>query len=266
MQLAATDVTGWRSVGQGVWENDFPAESVQLATFTHAEMAADRFSRQLASALDGVANGADPHWTAVTTYYASFYAAQSLLLRCGSGAVRFTGVRGLPFQGVYAISAKASNVYAGRVAVRLSSVGGSSHRATWREIVDLLDDLVGIESNPRAILVLETLKKEISRPRWLSDARNEINYDLTSSPFRMPNWPSLLFKLDNESQVEDELARSEQVRTERRFEIVTMSLAILSAQLREEYRVRGGRIDSRQIREREAILPSHSWLVMHERA
>ncbi|WP_435126631.1 hypothetical protein, partial [Micromonospora tulbaghiae] len=185
---------------------------------------------------------------------------QALLLQSGAGALRVPQIAGVPFRGVFAISLQPSMASAGRTTVMLSPVRGGSHRITWSQTVNLIDEILAFEADARAILVLETLKQEIRDPNWLSDARNEINYDLTSSPFSASIWSSLFVKANSPEELEDELARSVQERVERRFEVVAMALGRLSAQLREEHRRRGGRIDRRQTRARLDLLPSHSWL------
>jgi hypothetical protein len=125
----------------------------------------------------------------------------------------------------------------------------------------LFDDLIAVESDPRSILVLKTFKTELRSPNLLSDARNEINYDLTSSPFRSDGaWPSLLIDLDSPAAVEDELARSTQTRAERRFEIAALALGCLSAHVRHALKRRGVRLDQRQASVRADLLPNRRWL------
>lgn len=250
----------WTQTGS-TWVNDFVPEYVQVAALTHSEMAADRFFQQFASVLDAISRQKDAHWIAVTCYYAAFYAAQALLLQTGHGAVKIPR-GGLPFSGVYSLATSASPTAAGRLQLTLTPVQRSSHRQTWEQVVFLIDEILNQENDARAILVLNTLKQEIQRPKWLSDLRNEINYDLTKSPFLAMLWTSLLSRVSDRDRLEDELARSIQEKPERRFEVVAMALAEFSAQLRSEHLSRGGRIDKRQRRARKELLPDWEWLLM----
>lgn len=264
VDLVDTDARGWTNMGGGAWTNDFVPDAVELATFTHAEMATDRFAQQMASVLDAVASGSDPHWAAVTTYYAAFYAAQALLLQVGQGAIKLPTSATRPFSGVLAVSTAPSATALGRRSVELRKVGGSSHRATWQQLTGLIDDLLVTDTAPRTVLVLETLRREVESPAWpawLSDLRNDLNYDITSSPYAKRFWSSLLFDLDDPGDVEDELARSFQRIPERRFEIVALGCACLSKRLREEHQQRGGRLDQRQRDARRGLLRDQSWLV-----
>lgn len=260
VQLAKAYESAWYQVAND-WHLDLPREVLQQATLTHAEMAGDRFVRQMSTLFDSVGSANDAHWTAVTSYYAAFFAAQTLLLMTGRGAMRIAPTLGLPFRGVAAIRSAPSLVAAGHVTLATSTVGAGSHRATWQQSLDLIDEILVNETDARTTLVLSTLKREIRGSDWLSDARNSINYDVTSSPFASGAlWSSLLLDLTDPGMVEDELARTLQERPERRFEAVALALGCLATQLRSEFRRRGGRLDNRQTTRRAKVLPKWGWL------
>lgn len=261
IELVTAGAGGWLASAPNVWEADVVPDALQLATLTHSEMATDRYCRQIRSTIDSVVAGADPHWTAVTCYYAAFFGAQALLLQAGRGAVRVPPLSTLPFTGVVALASAPSTTSASSTTLTLSRLGGPSHRAVWRLLVELLGEILMGERDARASLVLQTLQAEIRDPVWLSDARNEINYDVTSSPFGARRWSSLLIDIDSPSAVEDELARAKQSTSERRFEVVALALGCLSKQLRCDFVRRGGRIDGRQVKARKGELGAHMWLV-----
>lgn len=260
IDLFESDASGWQQAAGTLWSNTFVAEDAQLATLTHAEMATDRFCQQLRTYMGAVQGDSDPQWTAITGYYLSFYAAQTLLLQAGGGAVRISGSGSLPFRGVLRVERQ--TLAGGRVEITLSRVGKGSHRATWDQTSELIDDLVANESDARTIVILKTLRSEIKLPQILSDLRNEINYDLTSSPFMAASWSSLFMKVASTDELEDELSRASQLRAER-FEIVTMGLAALSSNLRNEFHGRGGRLDKRQKAARQATRVGAEWLVRY---
>lgn len=79
--LIEIEATNWRSSGNS-WETDVEPDILRLATLTHAEMATDRYCRQIASVLTAISESRDPHWAAVTCYYAALYAAQALQGLC----------------------------------------------------------------------------------------------------------------------------------------------------------------------------------------
>jgi hypothetical protein len=262
LELAQIAATGWRWGGQG-WIADVPEVVAQTAALTHAEMATDRFCRQFSSVMHALTDPvADAHWTAVTCYYAAFFAAQALLLQVGRGAVRLPRALGLPMKGVFSIETSPSPIGVGQTEITLTSLSGNPHKQSWTQVKRLIDDVLAVEVDARPTVVLDTLNREIAQPNWLSDLRNEINYDVTSSPFASKMWSSLLTRIDDAERVEDELARSTQEKSERRFEIVAMALASLSAQLRSEHVKRGGRIDKRQKDNRVSLIPNHPWLAM----
>lgn len=168
----------------------------------------------------------------------------------------------LPFSGVFSITKAPSPSAVGQVEITLSRLGGGSHRETWKQVITLINDILSLETGARAMVVLDTLKREIQSPTLLSDLRNEINYDVTLSPHDSSMWSSLLLKIDGPDRLEDELARSTQEKPARRFEVVAMALACLSAQLRMDHLQRGGHLDKRQKKYRESILPGRAWLTV----
>ena len=250
---------GWIKSANQEWSQDVSVDSFQLAMLTQAELATDRFFRQFETLKSGLVNRKDPHWDAVTAYYAAFYATQALLLLSGSGAVRIPS--GGQFEGVLSISSSPSTAAVGQVALTFTKVRGGSHRITWNQLVDLLKEILRAEIDARVILVGNQLIHEVEKPNLLSDARNEINYDMRSSPYTAQAWSSLLLDLQSPTDLEDELARNSQNRPERRFEVVLLAAASLSKELRAEFHGRGGKLDRRQKRARKDIVSSHSWLL-----
>jgi hypothetical protein len=264
ISLAESDPSGWLAspVDRDVFTLDCYDTSLQLATLTHAELAYDRFVRQYASALSAMSStDHDAHWAAVTCYYAAFFAAQSLLLQVGRGAIRVPRLPSLTFSGVFAVERQASPRSAGLLEFRLRRLGSASHRQTWQQVTRLIDDALLHESAPRPILILQTLKLLIEKPELLSDARNAINYDITSSPYTASRWTSLLLDLTEADEIEDALARATDLKPSQRFELVALGLAALSVTLRHDRTARGGQWDKRQLEARDRTLPARVWFV-----
>jgi len=248
-------------------EADLPEEALQIALGTEAETATDRFTRQLATYDSLSGNGKDPLWTAVTAYYAGFFAANALMLACGRGFVNVnpSAVSAATSRGLYSVSVSPASG-AGQLNLALSKIDQSSHRATWHELQVLVDFLSAVAGNgPRERQTFTALSALIARPAWLSQARNEINYDFARDPFQASLWPRELPHLPDEAAVEARILTIIAPRAEQRFELVIASCASLLGGLFQGFARRGGKMDPQRKQRRLgciAACPHLTWLMM----
>jgi hypothetical protein len=255
------------SLQAGVLSADLHEETLQIALGTEAEAAADRFVRQL-STYDRLSEaGADPLWTAVTGYYAGFFAANALMLACGRGLLRVasSAISVAQVGGLHRVGL-GQGTTVGHLKLSLTPITGpASHQATWAAVRELIDGLSRTPGNgPREAQTFAALADLIVGPPWLNKERNDINYDFKRNPFLAGFWPRELPSLTDERAVEARILNVMGPRPEQRFELVMAGCASLFAALSRSFLGRGGKIDpQRRSRRTEAMAacPSLTWLL-----
>jgi hypothetical protein len=265
-QLLAVYGGAFTAHGAGL-SADLPEETLQIALGTEAEAAGDRFVRQLATYDSMSQAGMDPLWTAVTGYYAGFFAANALMLACGRGVLRVdrAAITAAQARGLHRVNIRPGVTF-GQLQLSLTPITGpASHQATWAAVRDLLNDLAATAGNgQREELTFSALAAMIVGPNWLSRERNDINYDFKRNPFLAGFWPRELPSLIDEAAVENRILTIVAPRPEQRFELVMAGCASLFFGLGRSFRARGGKIDpQRRKRRQEAMTacPALSWLV-----
>ncbi len=246
---------------------DLHEEALQIALATEAEAAIDRFVRQLTTYEELSTTGSDPLWTAVTGYYAAFFVSNALLLACGRGFVRVdtSQITGAQQGGLHRVRL-AQGATLGHLELRLTPMGKEgSHKATWKGVRELLADRATTVGNgTREAQVFASLAALIVAPIWLSQERNDINYEFKRNPFQAGLWPRELSHLADAEAIEDRILASISPRPEQRFELVMAGCASLLASLFHRFLVRGGKIDPQRRRRRTTAMLSceHlTWLV-----
>jgi hypothetical protein len=246
---------------------ELPEDVLHIALGTEAEATEDRFARQLAT-YDRLSDaGVDSLWTAVTGYYAGFFAANALMLSCGRGLLRVDSSAIAIAQGGGLHQLKVDEgATLGHLRLSLTPMTGSaSHQATWvavRNLVTALSDTVG--NGPREAQTFTALAALIVAPRWLSKERNDINYDFRRNPFLAGFWPRELPTLTGEEAVEKRILTVLNPRAEQRFELVMVACASLFGALSRNFLDRGGKLDPERRRRRQETLsacPGLHWLL-----
>jgi hypothetical protein len=242
-------------------------QALQLALGTEAEAALDRFVRQVATYEELANVASDPLWTAVTGYYAAFFAANALLLACGRGFVRVdTSQIAIAQQGgLHSVRLTPGSTF-GQLELRLTAMGtGGSHHATWKTVRGVLDDCAATVGNgTREAQVFASLAALIVGPRWLSDERNDINYAFRRNPFLAALWTRELSHLVDHDALEGRLLAAMAPRPEQRFELVMVGCASLLRGLFRRFLTRGGKIDPHRTKRRASAMaacPQLAWLV-----
>jgi hypothetical protein len=153
----------------------------------------------------------------------------------------------------------------GRLEVTLRrSAGRSSHAVTWAQVSRLVEQAVAtsLPGTPgeQAFAAYRAL---VTHPRYLSDVRNEINYDVGRNPFVAGMWPTEIFTLPDADAVYDRVLRFAEPSEERRSEVVLVGAASLLRQLRDVRSELGARVDRRRADQRRAAFsdcPEMAWL------
>lgn len=235
------------------FEVDVFEDEVQAAWIGDVELAYDRAISQASTFGWLLTDGRDPLWIAVTGYYAAFFSCKALLTMTGSAsrAVRLP-VAGIT--GLHHIYTK-SSTYVGRITVTCDRIAQDSHRATWRSLRRLLQEVMSVEtSGTVGLLVLAQIDDYVYRPTWLSDFRNVINYSVDVSPRGGSMWASTLRSLDDVAALEGRLITGGRVRDEQRTEMVMLTCCALMSSLYGEYLDRAARPDRRLGEWRDAVL------------
>jgi hypothetical protein len=246
---------------------DLPEEALQIAIGMEAEAAADRFVRQVATYESLLQTSGDPLWTAVTGYYAGFFAANALMLGVGRGLLRVdpTTVTVAQSGGLHRVEV-APGGSVGHLSLRLTPVSGyGSHVATWAAVRDLLTVLGATAGNgAREAQTFVALGALIVGPPWLSRERNDMNYDFRRNPFLAGFWSRELPDLTGENAVASRILSVLSPRPEQRFELVMAGCASLFFGLSRRFVARGGRLDPQRRATRRRVMgacPSLEWLV-----
>jgi hypothetical protein len=246
---------------------DLQEEALQVALGTEAEAAVDRFVRQLVTYDRLSTAGVDPLWTAVTGYYAGFFAANALMLACGRGLLRVntTVISVAQTGGLHRVRLGQGSA-PNDINLTLTPVAGpGSHQATWASVRELLMDLAATVGNgPHEAQTFASLAGLIVHPRWVSTERNEINYDLERNPFLAGFWSRELPSLTGENALESRILSATSLRPEQRFELVMTGCASLFGGLSREFLRRGGKVDPQRRGWRRAAMascPDLQWLL-----
>ena len=172
----------------GTLEADLVVSDFSRALIADLEAVCDRFVSQCLAYVTLLQSSVDAAWTAVTGYYAAFFAVRALHAVLGSGTRR---VSGNPYvsNGTYRFGIRPS-VYAGRGIISLKKLGGSSHAESWQLFIRELRSLANLPAlDPRSRAILTSLADIVTKPVLPSTFRNEVNYGLENASAR-PAWRS----------------------------------------------------------------------------
>lgn len=234
-----------RQPSSRTWEVDVDEQVAQSMFASDQERTLDRVALQLATYCKVLTLGVDPTWTAITGYYAAFFAANALLLGSGEVTYSLAPVGPVP-SGMYRVVGTYIGGYPPKITIKLASLGGGSHRATWSSLARLVAEIArlgGLDSRSQTILL--TLQALVSKPTQLSDFRNTINYSLDQGAFARLRWQSEVVDVADAESLEERLLQVSAVRDEVRVELVCLCCSSLLAALYSAYSKRTVRVDKR---------------------
>lgn len=222
----------------GDWEAAYDIAVQQLRTYAHA--------------LQTIHN---PAWTAVTGYYAGFFAARALLFGVGIGHRTIPGIGGAR-GGLYEFTIAPTVRSIGTTTlVAVQASGGGSHKAAWNAFDGVVGQLMGVGGlDMRSLNILSEIHGLIAGPPHVSAYRNSVNYSLDVSTSSVSQWPSELSRIKDVANLEAALGVTAHGRAEHRIEqgmLVAMSwLKALYA----DYLARADRPDRRRATQRRAAV------------
>ena len=195
----------WLPMQSGYVQLDASSVTASFAEAMASEIA--RFScatyESLLDAVPGDHSGRALGWALVRHYYATFYAAHSLLRISGKSVTmlssntaallnsvggQYLGISPRVSPGLHLVEIDTNNV--GRVLIsKIGSDKGGSHRKMWERFVQLVKDvefqLINTQGQSQdaldAVDTLTELRKQLCRQgqkdgAWLSSVRNDLNY------------------------------------------------------------------------------------------
>jgi hypothetical protein len=235
---------GMRKVSKRQWEVDVPVDALQAARVSDVERTYDRLVRQLLSYRALYKSQIDSGWTAVTGYYAAFFAAQTLLSLLGMSARNVTHLPSVK-PALYYL-AEGPSQYPNQALLTLHGQAQGSHRFLWVQFGRAIDDAIQIPGNDAATLgVLSSVRQLVNGPPSITQSRNLINYSVDLKPTHLGLWASEFAACDSEGKLESRVMATSPVHEGQRFELVALSAASLVRALYADYLGRVPRADRR---------------------
>lgn len=188
---------------------DLPEASLQAGWVGDWESAYDIAVRQVGVYASLVTAEADPTWSAVTGYYAAFFAARALLTALGRSSCQVQSQGVLP-TGLMSLQRLPTSTSVGTVTVELSKTGsGSSHRKGWTALTSIIRPLFALRGlDTRTLLALRELVTLIDRPTSVSTYRNSVNYSLDVAASPVQPWTTLLEQVEDDADLQSLLIRT----------------------------------------------------------
>lgn len=242
-----------RVVGKQSYEVDVPDTYLESAWIGDWEASYDIAAWQALEYARSVAGMTHPAWTAVTGYYAAFFAARSLLYALGSGHRSFPKRLVMP-AGLYSLTiAGKSTVGTTTLACRAQG-GGGSHKLAWKGLDEQLRRLAltgGLDL--RSVQIISQLRSLISTPRPVSSFRNSVNYSLEIASNPVPSWNTYLTDLSDAAALEAQIYAAPPARGEQRLELATLACLSWLKSLHGDYLLRTKRPDRRRADKRRSL-------------
>jgi hypothetical protein len=117
-----------------------------------------------ARALDGLRAGA-AYWSAVSLYYAAFFAIKSVLGNYGCWMTA-------PNSWIEVVNSGAGNIRLQHKTTNYNAMKGS-HKVTWVAYYETMAGLSSFLTSPNAVIAKQPV---FSKKTWLIDTRNDLNY------------------------------------------------------------------------------------------
>lgn len=226
----------------GDWEASYDIAVQQLRTYAHA-----------------LQTDHNPAWSAVTGYYAGFFATRALLFGVGIGhrsIPRVGGAHGGLYE--FTISPIAPSVGTSTL-LAVKASGGGSHKAAWNSLNGVIGQLMGVGGlDIRSLNILSVVQGLISGPPHVSAYRNTVNYSLDVAMATVAPWSSELRRVRDAAKLEAALGVTAPVRAEHRIELgMLVAMSWLKA-LYADYLARADRPDRRRSTNRTAAVNGDS--------
>lgn len=242
-----------RVVGQQSYEVDVPDTYLESAWVGDWEASYDIAAWQSLEYARSVAAMTHPAWTAVTGYYAAFFATRSLLYALGSGHRSFPKRRVMP-SGLYGLTIAGQPTVGTTTLLCQSQGGAGSHKAAWRGLDGRLQQLAltgGLDL--RSVQIISQLRGLISTPRPVSAFRNSVNYSLEIASRPVPAWDTYLTELGDVTALEAQIYATPPSRGEQRLELLTLACLSWLKSLHDDYLLRTKRPDRRRADKRRSL-------------
>lgn len=233
---------------------DVPDTTVEQAWIADWEAAYDIAHQQARTYVSAVLAGGNPAWTAVTGYYAAFFAMRAFLYGVG------VGNRGLPRAGIlggglYSVTT-GPGAGARTTEIRCRKVsGGGSHKAGWLALREVSHELLSVGGlDLRSTNVIDTYQQLIQSPQHVSAFRNNINYSLDIASAPVQAWASELTRLSSTASLETAISSNAAIRGEHRVELLMLGALSWTRDIYADYMGRAARPDRRRRQQRASTL------------
>jgi len=249
--LLETYASQAKRIGKNRFEVAIPESYLESAWIGDWEASYDIAVRQVRTYLRALPAEQNAAWSAVTGYYAAFFAVRTLLYGVGVGH-RSLPRHGVMGGGLYELRIGPVKPSVGTVTLECTGQnGGGSHKAAWKELDALLSLLAAVGGlDMHSLDVVTSTRRLISTPRHVSAFRNSVNYSLDIASKPVKAWTSELSRLRDASDLEAAISSAGSPRDENRIELLLLASMSWTQLLYAEYLDRAVRPDRRRHRAR----------------